>query len=116
MTTPRQKALIYINGTASPDPALDLRHALALADAYRLDVLHHYVTGPMRPPAFRDLMRDVRALRVATVIVPRVEDNRLKIIRGGCAVLDVETRNVYPPRDLSLDFEVAADGREVCRV
>ncbi|MEU6190223.1 hypothetical protein [Nocardia sp. NPDC047038] len=104
-------ALVFINRAESSDPALDLRHALAVADELRLHVLRCYVTGPMRPSAFRDLMEDARAQHVAMVLIPRVEPEspeRLDAIRRVCTVLAVDTGYAYPQYGLALASAVSA--------
>ncbi|MEW1734356.1 hypothetical protein AB0346_00185 [Nocardia beijingensis] len=113
-------ALIFINRLTSPDPSADLKQTLALADELQVHVLRCYVVGPMRPDAFRDLMKAVRAHRVAMVIIPRVEPpqdqsfaRRLDTIRAQCTVLAADTGNVYPKFGLSLATAVSASSREV---
>ncbi|MGW5220923.1 hypothetical protein ACWEQA_23950 [Nocardia sp. NPDC004085] len=119
MLKQKPTALIFINGTNSPSPSTDLDQTLALADELQVHVLRCYVVGPMRPTAFQDLMNDVRAHRVAMVIIPRVEPSqddcarRLDTIRAECTVLAADTGNVYPRFGLSLATAVSAGSREV---
>ncbi|WP_280309857.1 hypothetical protein [Nocardia abscessus] len=114
MANPRPTALIFVNRTASPDPALDLRHAVAAAEDLRLDVLRCYVTGPMRPNALQDLVDDARSQQVAPmVIVPRVEPDPLDFIRQACTVLAACTGETFPRDGLSLESAVSADMTEV---
>ncbi|MGO4643956.1 hypothetical protein AB4305_03165 [Nocardia sp. 2YAB30] len=96
---PKPTAVIFLDRRApspSKDPALDLQHALNLADQVRFDVLRCYVAGPMRPRAFIEMINYVLHQRVSVVLTPRIEQVRLDDLSTLCNVMAVDTGIVYP--------------------
>ncbi|MGY2119590.1 hypothetical protein ACW9HR_37375 [Nocardia gipuzkoensis] len=109
MAKPKPTALIFVSRTDKSDVALDLRHAVAVAEDLRLHVLSCYVTGPMRPNALQDLVDNARAQQVAPmVIVARVEPDPLDSIRQACTVLVAGTGETFPRYGLALASAVSA--------